>query len=173
MFCDKNLLTHHVLSQKVEVFHVLSSLCIFSSYCIPFDYMIISPLLFLHLFLLVVEDEVAREKKEKQEKRKQEKQQKESSFAEVSSSLAGDSQVQTIDLKEINSAELLVDPKISNFANITVDPIRQLCLAADKQVRDSEYKPLKVGNITKFLFFYSTTVPLSLYLYSDKGVTKI
>lgn len=82
---------------------------------------------------LVVEDEVAREKKEKQEKRKQEKIQKESSSSEVSSSLS-DVHVQTIDLKEINSAELFVDPKISNFANITVDPIRQLCLAADKQV---------------------------------------
>ena len=42
--------------------------------------------------------------------------------------------VQTIDIKEINDAELYVDPKINAFANIAVDPIRQLCLAADKQV---------------------------------------
>ena len=42
--------------------------------------------------------------------------------------------VQTIEIKEINDAELYVDPKINAFANIAVDPIRQLCLAADKQV---------------------------------------
>ncbi|XP_066927582.1 retinoic acid receptor RXR-alpha-B-like [Clytia hemisphaerica] len=42
--------------------------------------------------------------------------------------------VQTIEIKEINDAELYVDPKINAFANIAVDPIRQLCLAADKQL---------------------------------------
>lgn len=43
-------------------------------------------------------------------------------------------QVEVIELSKINEAELSVDPKINSFANIAVDPIRQLCLAADKQV---------------------------------------
>lgn len=38
-------------------------------------------------------------------------------------------------MNTINSAELFVDPKIAEFANVEFDPIRQLCLAADKQVR--------------------------------------
>ena len=50
-------------------------------------------------------------------------------------SQATDDNPLVIDMNTINSAELFVDPKIAEFANVEFDPIRQLCLAADKQVR--------------------------------------
>lgn len=53
------------------------------------------------------------------------------SSTEVSSS---ENQILTVDLQCISNAELFVDPKISNFVDVSIDPIRQLCLAADKQV---------------------------------------
>ena len=40
----------------------------------------------------------------------------------------------TVDLSCVVAAENKVDPKIQEFASVSVDPIRQVCLAADKQV---------------------------------------
>ena len=76
-----------------------------------------------------------REKRNKQTKKKEKSVILEGAAASsVSSSSQSDFRVQVIDLQTINSAELYVDPKINAFANISIDPIRQLCLAADKQV---------------------------------------
>ena len=42
-----------------------------------------------------------------------------------------------IPIDSIVSAESMVDPAIQMFANTSVDPIRHVCLAADKQVISS------------------------------------
>ena len=52
--------------------------------------------------------------------------------AEVSSSKF---EPPTVPLESIVSAELLVEPDIQTFANAVTDPIRHVCMAADKQVR--------------------------------------
>ena len=39
-----------------------------------------------------------------------------------------------IPIDSVVSAEGMVDPAIQLFANTSVDPIRHVCLAADKQV---------------------------------------
>jgi len=77
---------------------------------------------------------VEREKRDKQTKKKDKSVAHEGAASASVSSSQTDSRVQVIDLETINSAELYVDPKINAFANISIDPIRQLCLAADKQV---------------------------------------
>lgn len=78
-----------------------------------------------------VELELARDKKEKLLKKKQMTTAVADSSTEVSSS---ENQILTVDLQCISNAELFVDPKISNFVDVSIDPIRQLCLAADKQL---------------------------------------
>lgn len=79
-----------------------------------------------------VEQELLKEKSEKSIKNK--KLQKGSdNVTEVSSSLT-DPNPLVVDMKLISEAELFVDPKIDTFANINVDPIRQIGLAADKQL---------------------------------------
>lgn len=52
---------------------------------------------------------------------------------EVSSSLLEPSP-NVVDISVISNAEIFVDPKIDAFANVNIDPIRQIGLAADKQV---------------------------------------
>ena len=39
-----------------------------------------------------------------------------------------------VDISLLVAAEDFVDPKIEKFANVDMDPIRHICLAADKQV---------------------------------------
>ena len=75
-----------------------------------------------------------REKRDKT-KKKEDKQPQQQQQQVVSSSHHHQVDVvEVIEMSKINEAELSVDPKINSFANIAVDPIRQLCLAADKQV---------------------------------------
>jgi len=95
---------------------------------------VLAPALFIIFSLLAVKDFVEREKRDKQTKKKDKSVAHEGAASASVSSSQTDSRVQVIDLETINSAELYVDPKINAFANISIDPIRQLCLAADKQV---------------------------------------
>lgn len=74
--------------------------------------------------------------REKQDKTKKKDDKQPQQQIVSSSHLNQSDTVQTIELSKINEAELSVDPKINSFANIAVDPIRQLCLAADKQVNE-------------------------------------
>ena len=52
-----------------------------------------------------------------------------------------------IPIDSIVSAESMVDPAIQMFANTSVDPIRHVCLAADKQV----------SFLLSFIFLYVQT----------------
>lgn len=79
-------------------------------------------------------DYVEREKREKEKTKKKEDKQPQQQVVSSSHHNHQVDAVEVIELSKINEAELSVDPKINSFANIAVDPIRQLCLAADKQV---------------------------------------
>lgn len=51
-----------------------------------------------------------------------------------------------------------MDPKINNFANVTVDPIRQICLAADKQVGSFYYTDSLSYQVVRTIAHVTTVV---------------
>lgn len=85
-------------------------------------------------FLLAVQDEAL--KKEKKETGKRKVSSGSSSTSKGSPVEVTSSRVEMplIPIDSIISAESMVDPAIPVFANTSVDPIRHVCLAADKQV---------------------------------------
>lgn len=87
----------------------------------------------LNLFV-AVQDEVLKKEKKETGKRKTPSgvaSTPKGSPVEVTSSRV---EMPLIPIDSIVSAESMVDPAIQMFANTSVDPIRHVCLAADKQV---------------------------------------
>ena len=87
------------------------------------------------IFILAVQDEVLKKEKKDSGKRKMTSgaaSTPKGSPVEVTSSRV---EMPLIPVDSIVSAESMVDPAIQMFANTSVDPIRHVCLAADKQVK--------------------------------------
>jgi len=85
----------------------------------------------------------------------------------------------SIDLSVIAAAELFVDPKIEEFANVKFDPIRQLCLAADKQLaslaewakRMPYFTELKLNDQVKLLQWNWAELLIGGFCYRSSAVS--
>ena len=81
--------------------------------------------------VVAVQDETLKKERKETSKRKMTSNSSKGSPVEVSSSR---SEMPTIPIESVVSAETMVEPAISMYASASFDPIRHVCLAADKQV---------------------------------------